>query len=92
LIFAGLAAALFSNAREANRQKQEAVKQEAKAKTTSVQADFDLAVMYQKQSDSVGPPCSRPANVRRRKTPAAVRGFAATRLSLVFGPDGANAP
>ena len=29
------------------------MKQEAKAKATSVQADFDIAVMYQKQSDSV---------------------------------------
>jgi hypothetical protein len=76
LIFAGLSVALFyksqqanrqrqeavkqeaeakNNAREANLQKQEAVTQEAKAKTTSVQADFDLAVMYQKQSDSVNP-------------------------------------
>src|SRR5947207_1905626 len=36
-------------------QRGEARKQEAKAKTTSVQADFDLAVLYQKQSDSVDP-------------------------------------
>ena len=41
--------------REANRQKHEAVTQETKAKRTSVQADFDLAVMYQKQSDRVDP-------------------------------------
>src|SRR5436309_3731745 len=38
------------NANEADRQKHEAVKQETKAKNTSVQADFDVAVLYQKQS------------------------------------------
>jgi hypothetical protein len=43
------------NANEAGRQKREAVKQETKAKTTSVQADFDLAVLYQKESDCVDP-------------------------------------
>ena len=47
--------AAVKNANEATRQKQEAVKQENKAKSTSVQTDFDLAVMYQKQSQSVDP-------------------------------------
>jgi hypothetical protein len=32
-----------------------AARQTAKAKATSVQADFDIAVLYQKQSDSVDP-------------------------------------
>ena len=74
-----------------------AVEQETKAKNTSVQADFDLAVMYQQTvgqrgPTNVRPPCSRPANVRRRKTAAAIPGFAATRLALVFALDRANAP
>ena len=55
LIFAGLAVALFYKAREANRQKQEAIQQEAKAKNTSVQADFDIAVMYRQNADAVDP-------------------------------------
>ena len=55
LIFAGLAIALFYKAREANRQKQEAVNQEVKAKNTSVQADYDLALMYRQKSETIGP-------------------------------------
>ena len=60
LIFAGLAVALFYKSREANRQKQEAVRnanearhQETKAKNTSVQADYDLAIIYRQKSETV---------------------------------------
>jgi uncharacterized iron-regulated membrane protein len=43
------------NANEADRQKHEAVNQETKAKNTSVQADFDIAVMYRQNKDAVDP-------------------------------------
>jgi hypothetical protein len=43
------------NANEADRQKREAVNQETKAKNTSVQADFDVALLYRQKSDTVDP-------------------------------------
>src|SRR5262249_25542806 len=55
LIFAGLSVALFYKSQEANRQKQEAVNQEVKAKNTSVQADYDLALMYREKSETIDP-------------------------------------
>ena len=39
----------------ANLQRKEAVKQETKAKATSVQADFGLALMYREKSNVVDP-------------------------------------
>jgi hypothetical protein len=50
-----LAVVAWEKRTEAVRNANEAKRQETKAKTTSVQADFDLAMMYRKQSDAVGP-------------------------------------
>src|SRR6266550_174040 len=55
LVLLGLLSIAVWQGITAELQRKSAVKQEAKAKSTSVQADFDIAVMYRQNKDAVDP-------------------------------------
>ena len=55
LVLLGLLSIAVWQGIAAELQRKKAVKQEAKAKSTSVQADFDIAVLYRQNADAVDP-------------------------------------
>ena len=92
-----LASVAWKQRTKAVAQEKVAIENAGKAKRTSVQADFDVALLQQQNSKAVSVPAlahlaPRLANIWRREAASAISHFVATRLALVSSSDGTIAP